>query len=397
MAGPLQGIKVIDISAIISGPFACQMLADMGAEVIKVEPRVIGDLTRIGAYRVGSISSMYATANRGKPSVALDLGKPEGVEVLKALVKDADVIVQNFRPGAVERMGIGPDVLMAINPNLIYVSISGFGPTGPYSQWRVYDPIIQCISGVVSTQVSQEWPFPDLVRTLICDKATAGAASNAILGALLARERGIAAGQHLVVPMLDAAMYWLWPDTFMGHTINGPAATPGPILHKIYRVQQTNDGHLVYFAASDSEFQGLCVTLGHPEWIEDPRFRTPQDRQTSGNFEALGALLDAGFRGLDTEVLIERLHANQVPAAMVNDLDSAIMDPQVIHNDIVHTWEHPVVGPIRQARPPVRFSHTAHEPVWSVDALGESTEVVLRHHGYDDDALAGLREKGVIA
>ena len=397
MAGALQGIKVIDMSAIISGPFACQALADMGAEVIKVEPRVVGDLTRIGGFRVGTISAMYATANRGKPSVALDLGKAEGVEVLKTLVKDADVLVQNFRPGAVERMGIGPDDLLAVNPNLVYASISGFGPTGPYSNWRVYDPIIQCVTGVVSTQMSQDWPFPDLVRTLICDKATSAAASNAILGALLARERGHAAGQHLVIPMLDAAMYWLWPDTFMGHTINGPAAVPGPVIHKIYRVQQTNDGHLVYFAASDSEFQGLCRALGHPEWAQDPRFVTPQQRQTSGNFEALGELLDSAFRSGDTAVLIDRLHEEQVPAAMVNDLDSVFTDPQVLNNDIVHTWQHPTVGPIRQARPPVRFSETVHDDVWSVDELGQSTEPVLRRHGYDDDALARLREKGVIA
>ena len=173
MSGPLHGIKVIDLSAVISGPFVCQILADQGAEVIKVEPHGVGDLTRIGGFRVGNISAMYATANRGKKSVMLDLGKPEGVAVLKQLVADADVVVQNFRPGAVDRMGIGYEDLKVINPRLIYVSISGFGPTGPYSQWRVYDPIIQCVTGVVSTQQSQDVPIPDLVRTLICDKTTA--------------------------------------------------------------------------------------------------------------------------------------------------------------------------------------------------------------------------------
>lgn len=397
MPGPLQGIKVIDISAVISGPFACQILADQGAEVIKVEPRGIGDLTRIGGFRKGTISALYANANRSKQSVALDLGQPAGIEVLKRLVADADVFVQNFRPGAVERMGIGPDELLALNPRLIYVSISGFGPDGPYSQWRVYDPIVQCITGLVSTQMSQDIPFPDLVRTLVCDKSTAQTAAQAITAALFARERGQASGQHLVIPMLDAAMYWLWPDTFMAHTMNGPDITPGPTLYQVYRVQPTADGHIVYFSASDPEFRGLCAALGHPEWLDDPRFATPQARQTMGNFEALGALLDAAFQSMTTADLTDRLRAEQVPSAHVNDIDGAFADPQVLHNKIVHTWEHPLVGTVRQAKPPVRWSHTEHEPVWSIDELGASTELVLRRHGLDDAALESLRHSGVIA
>ena len=396
MSGPLDGIKVLDLSAVISGPFCCQILADQGAEVIKVEPHGIGDLTRIGAYRVGSISAMYSTSNRGKHSVALDLGHPDGVAALKRLAADADVVVQNFRPGAVERMGIGPDDLHAVNPRLVYVSISGFGPDGPYSDWRVYDPIIQCITGVVSTQLSQEYPVPDLVRTIICDKATATLAAQSITAALFARERGQASGQHLVIPMLDAALYWLWPDTFNGHTIVGPKATPGPMLYQVYRVQPTADGSLVYFAASDAEVRGLCNALGHPEWIDDERFNTPQKRQTAGNFEAFGELLDDGFRAMTTEDVMRRLRAEEVPSAQVNTIDDVFTDPQVVHNDIVHRWEHPVAGPMQHAKPPVRFSHTAHDPVWTVDELGQSTEDVLRAYGYDDESLAGLRTSGVI-
>ena len=396
MAGPLQGIKVLDLSAVISGPFCCQILADQGAEVIKVEPHGLGDLTRIGAFRVGTISAMFSTANRGKKSVALDLGHPDGVAALKALVADADVLVQNFRPGAVDRMGIGYDDLIAVNPRLIYVSISGFGPDGPYSNWRVYDPIIQCVTGVVSTQVSQEFPVPDLVRTLICDKATATTAAQAITAALFARERGQASGQHLVIPMLDSALYWLWPDTFMGHTVMSDQAVPGPILYQIYRVQPTADGSVVYFSASDSEFGGLCRALGHPEWVDDPRFDTPQKRQGASNFAALGELLDNAFRSMNTDDLMVRLRAEQVPSAQVSDLDSVFVDPQVLHNDVVQTWEHPTAGTMRHAKPPVRFSHTTHETVWAVDELGQSTEDVLRAHGFDDEALESLRIVGVI-
>ncbi len=397
MAGPLSGVKVIDLSAIISGPWCCQILADQGAEVIKVEPHGVGDLTRAGGFRVGSISAMYGAANRGKQSVRLDLGQPEGVAVLKRLVADADVIVQNFRPGAVQRMGIGPDDLMAENPNLIYVSISGFGPDGPYAQWRVYDPIIQSVTGLPSIQMSQDIPIPDLVRTLVCDKATATLSAQSITAALFARAMGTAAGQHIVIPMLDSSLYWLWPDAFMGHTFGGPDVVPGPCVYQIYRLQQTADGFLVYFVASDAETSGLCRALGHPEWMEDPRFATMAARQVPEHFATFGGMLMDAFLTFPTAEILPLLHAEQVPAAPLNTLDSMFDDPQVVHNDVIHTWEHATVGTIRQPRPPVRFSHTQHETVWSLDELGQSTEVVLRAHGYDDDALAGLRATGVIA
>ena len=272
MAGPLAGITVVDISAIISGPWCCQILADQGATVVKVEPHGVGDLTRIGGFRVGTISAMYAAANRGKASVRLDLGQAAGLEVFRKLIADADVLVQNFRPGAVDRMGIGAAALHAINPDLIYVSISGFGPDGPYAQWRVYDPIIQAVTGLPSIQQHVDVPLPDLVRTLVCDKATATFAAQSITAALFARERGDVRGQHLVIPMLDSALYWLWPDAFMGHSFTGPDVVPGPVVGRIYRLQQTADGHLVYFAASDAEVRGLCAALGHAEWMDDPRF-----------------------------------------------------------------------------------------------------------------------------
>jgi crotonobetainyl-CoA:carnitine CoA-transferase CaiB-like acyl-CoA transferase len=397
MTGPLDGVRVLDLSAIISGPFCCQMLADQGAEVIKIEPRVIGDLTRVAGFRVGSISSLFGSVNRGKRSVSIDLAKPEGVEVVKRLAATVDVVVQNFRPGAVERMGIGPADLRAVNPDLIYVSISGFGPTGPYSAWRVYDPIIQCVTGVVSTQQSQDIPIPDLVRTLICDKATAQTAAQAITAALFARATGKARGQHLVVPMLDSSMYWLWPDTFMGASFMSDHVTPGVTLSQVYRVQPTADGHLVYFAASDAETRGLCNALGIGHLMDDPRFATPQARQTGGNFEALGEILNNAFLEQRTDEILKKLHEHEVPAASVNDLTSVFSDPQVVHNGVVHTWEHETVGTIRQARPPVRWSDTAHEPVWSLDELGQSTVDVLSANGWDADGIEALRTAGVIA
>ena len=397
MSGPLDGIKVIDISAVISGPMACQVLGDQGADVIKIEPIGMGDITRIGGFRVGDISAMYASSNRGKRSIALDLSKEEGVDVLKKMVETADVIVQNFRPGAVDRMGIGPDTLLEINPDLIYVSISGFGPDGPYHDWRVYDPIVQSVSGVVSIQQSPDIPIPDLVRTIICDKTTALTASNAITAALFARASGKASGQHIEIPMLDAAIYWLWPDVFMGHTLWGDAVEPGPLIYQIYRLQQTKDGHLVYFVASDKEFSGLSRALDHPEWIDDERFKTAKDRMVPAHFEALGTLLHNAFLNFSTIDIMSRLHAEEVPAAQVNSVDDVFNDPQVINNKTIVEWEHPDAGLMKMARPPVRWGVTKPEIKWSADHVGQNTHVILEEHGYSNDEIMSLRDNGIIA
>ncbi len=396
MAGPLDGITVIDISAVISGPMAAQLLADQGANVIKVEPIQMGDITRIGGFRVDDISAMYASANRAKRSVALDLSNPQGIEVFKTLAAKADVLIQNFRPGAVDRMGIGPDELLAINPDLIYVSISGYGPSGPYRDGRVYDPVIQSISGVVSIQQSQDIPIPDLVRTLICDKSTSLIVAGAVSSALYARAMGTTKGQHIEVPMLDTALYWLWPDVFMGHTLRGDDVVPGALLYQIYRLQQTADGQMVYFAASDSEMFGLFKALGHPEWQEDPRFADAATRQNPENFQALGALLHEAFLSLTTAEAMERLAENEVPAAQVNTLDEVFEDPQVVHSEIIESWDHPDAGPVTMAKPPVRWGTTVPEMDRRVDHLGQSTDEVLAELGYDAAALAELRDAGVI-
>tara|TARA_B100000953_G_scaffold290648_2_gene276043 strand:+ start:517 stop:1716 length:1200 start_codon:yes stop_codon:yes gene_type:complete len=396
MAGPLEGIKVIDMSAVISGPMACQVLADLGADVIKIEPLGIGDITRIGGFRVGDISAMYASVNRGKRSVALDLSQEEGVSILKKIAASADVFVQNFRPGAVDRMGIGPDTLLEINPELIYVSISGFGSDGPYRDWRVYDPIIQSVSGVVSIQQSQDIPIPDLIRTIVCDKTTSLTTANAISAALFARATGKAAGQHLEIPMLDAAIYWMWPDVFMGHTLWGEDVVPGALIYQIYKLQQTADGHLVYFFASDKEFSGLCRALGHPEWLEDPRFAEPATRLESDNFTALGELLHNAFLDFSTDDIMEQLHNEEVPAAQVNTIDDVFTDPQVVNNEIIVEWEHPDAGLMKMAKPPVRWGTTEPALTWSTDHVGQSTVEVLNEFGFDQTDIDHLREKNVI-
>ncbi|MGA1643311.1 MAG: CaiB/BaiF CoA transferase family protein, partial [Ilumatobacteraceae bacterium] len=204
--GPLHGVRVLDLSVMISGPLAGMMLADQGADVIKVESPGIGDFMRYLGSAKGGMTGIFLNNNRGKRSLVVDLKKPEGVDVLKKLVATSDVVIQNFRPGAVERLGISYDDLSAINPDLIYVSISGYGPDGPASGQRVYDNVIQGASGLASVQVDPQTGTPSLFRTLLCDKVTSLKAAQAVTAALYARQVGHARGQHIVLAMLDAAV-----------------------------------------------------------------------------------------------------------------------------------------------------------------------------------------------
>jgi crotonobetainyl-CoA:carnitine CoA-transferase CaiB-like acyl-CoA transferase len=393
--GPLAGIRVVDVSAILSGPLATMMLADQGAEVIKVEPPGIGDLMRISSFRRGGIAAFYANANRGKRSVVLDLGKPRAKQLLLELVRRADVFVQNWRPGAAERLGLGEPALREQNPGLIYVSISGYGDSGPYRDRRVYDPIIQALTGHVAVQRNPEFPVPDLVRNVVADKASAYTVAQAITAALFARERG-AGGQHVRIPMLDASLAFFWPDGMMAHTLLGDGVAGGPTLYQIYRLQPTADGHLVYFTASDAESFGLFRALGHPEWCSDPRFGSLDERRKPENFAALGQLLDEAFRSWKTRELLERLVAEQVPAGPVHTLEDVLADPQVAHNGAVFEREHPSAGRMRESRPAARFDRTPGEPGRPAPLHGEHTDEVLAELGIAPDERARLRADGVL-
>ena len=396
MPGPLAGIKIVDCSQIVSGPFAVMILADQGAEVVKVEPPGIGDLMRAGPYARGGLSAFFTNCNRGKRCIVLDLTREKGREIVRKLVAEADVFVQNWRPGAAERLGLGWEDLRKVNPRLIYCSISGYGPSGPYSERRVYDPIIQGITGHVAIQKNPDVPIPDLVRNIVADKSTSWTAAQAITAALFARLRGAASGQHIVVPMIDASLFLFWPDGMMKHTFVGEAERQLPVLYDTYRIYETADGHLIYFTASESEFHGLFRALGKPEWCSDPRFATPQERSKAENRELLGGLILEEIRKWPTAELVARMAEEDVPVGPVNSIEDMLVDPQVVHNDAWFEWEHPRAGKFRAARPVARFSATPQQPGRFPPLHGEHTAEVLREAGFDDAAQAQLRADGVI-
>ncbi len=392
MPGPLDGVKILDCSAVISGPLATMMLADQGADVVKVEPPGAGDITRVPNFFRGGIAALFANANRGKRSVALNIQKEEGREIVLKLAAQADVFVQNFRPGAMERLGLGEADVRAVNPDIIYVSISGYGEDGPYAQRRVYDPVIQGLTGHVAVQRDPGTPV-DLVRNIVCDKSTSYTAAQAITAALFARERG-AGGQHVKLSMIDAGLAFFWCDGMMAHTFVGEGAMPGLPLYDLYKLRETADGHCVVFAASDSEFQGLCRALNTPDLAEDPRFATLGDRIV--NMEPLEARFSEEFKKWPTHELVERVSAEDVPAGPVHSLEALIEDPQIQHNGSIIEIEHPEAGTLRQAAPPARFDKTPSAAGAPPPLLGAHTDEVLGDLGLDDEALAKLREAGVI-
>ncbi len=396
MSGPLDGIKILDVSAIVSGPLATMLLADQGADVIKLEPTDVGDTLRLSPFARGGMTSFYANCNRNKRAIAVNLASEDGLAIALKLVAESDVFVQNWRPGAADRLGLGDEALRRINPDLIYCSISGYGPDGPYSQRRVYDPIIQGLSGHTAVQVNPEVPIPDLVRNIVADKSSAYTAAQAITAALFARERG-AGGQHIDVPMIDASLAFFWPDGMLAHTFAGDDKPSGLALYEVYKLSQTSDGHLIYFAATDKEMHGLFRALGHPEWAEDPRFGVAASRSNTDNAVALGEKIAEAMLGQTTDALLARMLEEDVPVGPVLNLDEIFNDPQVEHNNAILEFDHPTAGRYHQARPAARFAKTAQEPKRRMPPLhGEHTEEVLRELGYSEAELERLRGDNTI-
>ena len=375
MGGPLSGVKVVDLSAIISGPLATMLLADQGADVIKVEPPGIGDLLRyIGSNR-GGMSGLFAMCNRGKRSIVLDLKTDEDRTRVRALIDQADVVVQNFRPGAIERLGLGYDEVRTTNPDVIYVSISGFGADGPYSNKRVYDNVVQGYSGWASVQADADGN-PTLLRTLVCDKVTAYTTAQAITAALFARERG-AGGQHITMTMLDATAAFLWPDSAMDLALLEADVNRMATVGAGYTALAMADGFVTTGAVSDSEFQGLCRALGRDDVATDPRFATLPDRVAN-----IDALAEADLSGTASKLAVADFlaaaEANDVPAAPLNRLADLPSDPQAVHNELFSVTEHPVLGAVRHVRPAPRFSATPAHIGGPAPSLGQHTEEVLR-------------------
>jgi crotonobetainyl-CoA:carnitine CoA-transferase CaiB-like acyl-CoA transferase len=394
MAGPLEGVRIIDASTMITGPLATMILADQGADVIKVEGPGFGDVMRLLTTSREGISALFANCNRSKRSVVLNLKDPEGRGLLEKLVASADVFVQNFRPGVTERLGIGEATLRALRPELVYVSISAFGRTGPYASKPAYDHVIQAVAGMAAVQRDADSGRPAFMKSALMDKTTAYTTAQAITAALLARQR-TGRGQHIELSMLDAGIAFLWPDAMTNHTFLAEDTVRQAEVADFYRMLETTDGFLAVAAARDEQFHGLFRAIGHPELCEDPRFGTYQGR--AENFHEMMAVLLESTPEVSSADLLQRLEAEDVPCAPVIAIDEVHAHPQVVENAILEESVHPKLGPMRQPRPPARFSDTPAEIRAPVPGLGEHTDEVLSELSLDPGRIAALRRAGVVA
>ena len=391
MAGPLEGFRVIDFTTMVSGPVATMMLADQGADVIKIEPPGGEYMRKTGVQHRG-MPSGFLSCNRNKRSLSVDLKRIEGLEVVKKLAANADVLVQNFRPGAIERMGLGEDVVRGLQPNIIYVSISGFGETGPYSGQRVYDPIIQAISGLADIQRDRESGQPKMVRTVIPDKTTSVTAAQAITAALLNRER-TGEGQHVRLSMLDTMIAFLWPEGMSGLNFVGNEVDPGRAQMGLDLVFQTLDGYITAAAVADLEWAGLCRALRRDELINDPKYETPADR--SRNQTERRQMITDELAKWKSDEILDRLKGEDVPCAPILDRWSVLEDEQVRENEVVEIHDHPILGQVRQPRPAARFDRTPAKVATLAPFLGADNSEILSEAGYSIEDIERLERDGI--
>jgi len=386
MSGPLAGIRVVDITNVVAGPSCAAQLADQGADVIKVEPPA-GDLIRQSSE--SGLPPMFIACNRGKRSLSIDLKRPEAADVLWRLMERADVLVQNLRPGAMERLGFGEPAVRARNPGIIYCSISGFGETGPYAGKRVYDPLVQAVSGFADMQ--GEGIQPKMIRTVIADKTTAVYAAQAVTAALFHRER-TGEGQHVRLAMLDAMLSMMWAEAMGPFTVLADGGKVPPPSHD--RIFETEDGHITAGAVSDSEWRGVCAALERPEWLTDPRYVTQALRNRNKD-QRYGDMAEV-FKTRTSAHWLEALDKNDVPNAPVLKRGEVFDHPQVVNNQVIHEFEQPDVGMIRQARPAARFEKSPAVAPRPAPILGQHSQEVLEELGYGQDEIAAMARDGIV-
>ena len=387
---PLAGIQVLDVSSVLSGPLTAMLLADLGADVIKVENPSAPDFTRSTGNRRDGMTAYYYNVNRGKRSLAVDGRQPSGREILKRLAKRSDVIVQNMRPGKAAKIGLGPEECLERNPSLVYLSISGYGATGPAADEPVYDYVIQAVTGMVELQRDPSTGRADLARHFPADKNTSHAAVEAVLAALFARERDPERrGQHVEVSMHEANLAYFWPDGMMQHAIVGEPDGDDVYPGDFYRVYPTTDGDIVLMPLM-GPLPGVCRAAGHEEWIEEfPELNAE-------NLHRFQDKLAAAVAEFSTSEALAAFGAEDVPAGSVAALEDVHIHPQAQARGTFNEHDAAVIGPIRSHRPPWRLHGTPEVVHTDAPLLGQHTGQILGELGYDAEAIEALQMTRVI-
>ena len=398
--GPLKGLKVIDLSHIMAGPACAMLLADMGADVIKVERIPQGDDSRrMVPPTIGDESAAFLIMNRNKRGLALDLQPEAGRNVLSRLLRNADVLIENFRRGAMEQMGFGYDAVHALNPKLVYCSISGFGRTGPYADRGGFDLVAQGMSGLMSITGEGPGHPPVKIGAPVTDITAGVLACVGILAALHSRE-STGQGQMVDTSLFEAGIihtYWHSAMCFATGRAPGPMGTAHP-LNAPYQAFPTSDGWITVGAANQGNWLRLVDALGAPELRpkldEDPRFSTNADRMR--NLAALTATLTPVFQRRSSAEWLRRLEQAGVPAGPVLEVGQMHADPQALAREMVVETVHPTAGKVKAIGPPIKFSDTPGDVRRAAPLFGQHTREVLRENGFSDTEIDQLLSQGVI-
>tara|TARA_X000000368_G_scaffold278828_1_gene221217 strand:+ start:304 stop:1485 length:1182 start_codon:yes stop_codon:yes gene_type:complete len=389
---PLEGINVLEFSTMITASFAAMMMAEQGASVTKVEPIELGDPMRFLGSNKGGISALFANFNRGKKSLRLDIKDEKGKEIIRKLAKDADVILCNFRPGIMDKLGLGSESLRKANPKLIYAAITGFGTEGPEKNRPAYDPIIQAQAGFAAVQ-GQGKEGPELVRNLLCDKVTAYTACQAVTAALYVREK-TGEGQHIDLSMMDAGLFFVFGDGFMHKTLlDDDAEELPPLSQLLYDLTETKDGGITMSAANSAQQIGLFTALDQLHLLADERFNSQE--KLVAHYEELKEILREKFLEFETDEILERLSENDVPAAKCLDYQDVLDHVQYQANSTVDIVDHPILGRMHQVKLPAKFQGQRLEPAVGCPGHGEHTVELLQGLGLSKDEIDDLFEHKV--
>ena len=386
MSGPYKGVRVLELTSTVSGPFAGMMLADQGADVIKIEPPGIGDLARFMGTIKDGMGAMFSTLNRNKKCICLDFKNEEDLEVLKKLVSTADVLIENYRPGIVKKLGIDYESLSKINPDLIYCSISGYGQSGPYKEKKVYDPLIQ---GTVGIPLAQNNQSPELIRTIIYDKVTGLTSAQAISAALYQKAIG-EGGQYLPISMMESALYYNWPDLMMNYTFDEGGVNIGE-LADLFEVYETNDGGVVLIIiANDEVFTKFCTVFDLSLHLEE-KYNNLVSRII--NKEELTIEINKVTRFLSSKELEDKMDREGISASICNELNEVYKDPQVVEQGSITEIDHTELGIMRMPKPPANLKGQSSFPRSLAPILGYDNREVLSSINIDDDTIQRMEDR----
>jgi crotonobetainyl-CoA:carnitine CoA-transferase CaiB-like acyl-CoA transferase len=393
--GPLSGLTILDLTTVLMGPYATQIIADMGANVIKVESPD-GDIVRqIGPGRTPGMGGMFLNTNRGKRSIAIDLKHPDGRDALLRLAGKADAIVYNVRPQAMGRLGLGYETLAKANPKIVYVGVFGYGQNGPYASKPAYDDLIQGASTIPSLMAISGDDTPRYVPITMADRVVGLMAVNAILGGLMHQQR-TGVGQRIDVPMFESMTDFVLIDHLGGLTYDPPLDHGGyaRLLSRYRRPYKTSDGYICALIYNDKHWRCFFTAIGQPEFLQQPRFANHAARHAHIDeiYQEVGHI----FLGRTTAEWRELLEREDIPVMPMHTLETILDDPHLAAVGFFKTVDHPVEGRIRQMQVPSSWSVSQPEPGGPAPTLGEHGGDILREAGFSADEISQLAERKAV-